>query len=304
VRKKWGRGYLEQENVFYRMLLILGLDTHAGLTGSRQHQTLLRTQVVTLGQELLQRPHGLADDYPGECYPSDVLWAVVALKRAARSGYWEERQAQLLEQNLITTLRGPSNTEAGLPAFQVIAETATPTQLARGSGNSGLLCMAAELEPRVARAWFDAYVRNYWEGDGALWGFRETPRGSADLSDVDSGPVIAGIGTVATGFGIGAARSAGRYDVAAPLVMQTVATSWPTPFGLLLPGALGWAAADGWCFGELALHFSMTRPNRTGKSIAYAGSAPPTVWIVMSLYLACGVACLYWAQRALFDIPE
>ncbi len=292
VKTKWGLDYLERENLFYRMLLIMGLGSFEQLTGSSEYAGLLGTQAKSLTAELLAAPHHLADDYPDECYPNDVLWAVASLKRAANIGYVDSAEVDRLSRGVFRTLNTLSMTDAGLPSFQVRKETGEPLQLARGSGNSGIIPLAAELDSLKASVWFNAYVDNYWKS-GWVSGFQETPHGHPELEDVDSGPSLFGVGSVATGFGLGAARSVGRYDYAVPLAMETVAGSWPTPFGLLLPGVLGWAAADGWCFGELALHYSMTRPNQTQGVTGYEGGVPGMVWVFLLLY-GSGAGLLLW----------
>lgn len=52
VRTHWGEDYLSRENLFYRMLVIAALTSHARLTGSDQHLRLLRDQVEGLAGEL------------------------------------------------------------------------------------------------------------------------------------------------------------------------------------------------------------------------------------------------------------
>jgi hypothetical protein len=204
---------------------------------------------------------------------------------------------------VLGTLDGAVKTRLGLPGFQVDALAATIDQEARGCGNSGLLSLAGELDPAIAARWYAAHVEHFWSGQGWAWGFRELPHGNhATLVDVDSGPVLFGLGSVASVFGIGAARSAGRIDHAAPLIMETVAASWPTPFGFVVPGIFGWLAADGGCFGELAILFSMTRPSIVPKPIPYTGAAPPIVWLFIVAYALIGFAivvreALWWRHR-------
>ena len=84
VRTKWGSGYLEKENVFYRMLLVLGLSSYERITGRTQYHALMSRQRVTLAEELGKAKLHLRDDYPNECYPADMLWAVAAIQRAGR----------------------------------------------------------------------------------------------------------------------------------------------------------------------------------------------------------------------------
>jgi hypothetical protein len=82
-------------------------------------------------------------------------------------------------------------------------------------------------------------------------------------------------------------------DHATVLAMETVPASWPSPFGPLLPGVLGWAAADGWCFGELALVFAMTRPVLVAETVPFSGDVPKMVWLFLFLY-STGAAVGLW----------
>lgn len=103
------------------------------------------------------------------------------------------------------------------------------------------LSLAGELEPEIAKRWYQSYVEHYWV-DGFIKGFCETPRGTDAVTAVDSGPVAFGIGSVASVFGIGAARANGRFDHAVVLTSEVLAASWPTPFWSARPwndGVLG-----------------------------------------------------------------
>jgi hypothetical protein len=296
VRDKWGDSYLERENVFYRMLLLLGLGSYEAQTRDQRHAATLSAQTEGLTRELLAAPLHLAEDYPGECYPNDVLWAVVALQRATALGYGSRDEVDRLGRELFAVLDGPARAAQGLPAVRVAAASGAPLQPARGSGNSGILSMAAELDAEIASRWYARYAEQYWS-QGWVHGFCELPRDLDSRSDVDSGPILFGVGSVASGFGIGAARSVGRLDHAVPLAMEAVAASWPTPFGPLIPGALGWIAADGWCFGELALLFSFTRPTLAASTVPYEGGLPAAVWLCIAFFLA-GAARTGWKGAA------
>jgi hypothetical protein len=303
VRRKWGEDYLKRENVFYRMLLLMGFAAYERLTADRQYHALMADQMRSLAEELQQAPFHLRDDYPGECYPSDVLWAVAALQRAGRL---EGVRHDALAAGIVSVMNGPLRTPQGVPAFQANSRSGDVLQGARGCNTSGLLNMAAELDPHTARQWYEAHVRHFWDGGKWIVGFREMPKGSDDsFMDVDSGPVVGGLGSVASAFGIGAARVVGRFDHAAPLTMECVALSWPTPFGLLTPGVLGSLAADGWCLGEIALLFSMSRPAPPHVSVPFAGPVPRMVWAAAAVYLTFGLLLiigqtqrwLRWARR-------
>ncbi len=296
VKTKWGNGYLKKENVFYRMLLVMGLSSYERITSSTQHHALMSRQRVALAEELTAVKLHLRDDYPGECYPADMLWAVAAIQRAARldGAHHDE-----LAKSLIAVFDGPMKAVEGLPAFQADSRSGRILQGARGCGNSGILLFASELDPAVAGRWYDAYERNFWRDTGWIAGFTEMPLQSQDnFMDVDSGPVLCGIGSVSSAFGIGAAKAVGRIDHAAPLTMQAVACSWPTPFGFLLPGLMGRLAVKSWSLGEVALLFSMTRPALATETVPFEGHTPLIVWVLLVVYTGAGLFFIWFEIRS------
>jgi hypothetical protein len=297
VKTKWGDGYLEKENVFYRMLLIMGLSSYEKITHDGRYHGLMAGQRDALAAELAAAKFHLLNDYPEECYPADMLWAVAAIQRAARL---DGRQHDELARGLMTTFDGPLLAPEGLPAFQAHAPSGRIIQGARGCGNSGIIIFAAELDPKIAGRWYDAYEANFWKDTGWIAGFTEMPIGTKrQLADVDSGPVLCEIGSVATAFGIGAAKTAGRIDHAAPLTLEAVACSWPTPFGFLIPGLMGRLAVKSWSLGEVALLFSMTRPTLAARTEPFDGPVPGIVWVMLAVYAGAGTFFIWYEIRGL-----
>jgi hypothetical protein len=80
VKQHWGENYLHRENVFYRMLLINALTSYQKLLGDEKYTPLLRDQVESLSKEIDESPLGLLDDYPEQCYPTDVVAAIAAIR--------------------------------------------------------------------------------------------------------------------------------------------------------------------------------------------------------------------------------
>jgi hypothetical protein len=297
VRTKWGDGYLEKENVFYRTFMILGLTSYEKITADTRYREIVSRQRVTLAEELAKAKLHLRDDYPGECWPSDMLWAVAAIQRAARL---EDASHDALAKSLMAVFDSRLKAPEGLPAFQADSKSGRIIQNARGCGNSGILLFAAELDATIAERWYAAYEAGFWKDTGWIAGFTEKPRGSQDdFMDVDSGPVLFEVGAVASAFGIGAAKTAGRFDHAAPLTMEAVACSWPTPFGPLIPGLMGRLAAKSWSLGEVALLFSMTRPTLAAQTVPFEGRAPLVVWILLATYTLVGVFLIWHEIRCL-----
>ncbi len=295
VKEKWGDAYLTRENVFYRMLLILGLSSYERITGDTRHRALMSEQRKGLAAELEQAPFHVLDDYPGECWPNDVLWSVAAIQRAAAL---EGTNHNALAQALMATLDGPLKV-AGLPAFMVDKKTGRAIQTPRGCGNSGILPFAAELDAAIAARWYREHDAQFWKQTAWLAGFTELPRGSTEpFSDVDSGPVVFEFGSVASAFGIGAAKACGRIDHAATLTLEAVACSWPTPFGFLLPTAMGKVAVGGGCLAETAMLYSMTRTIYSVQTVPFSGPVPLIVWLMFVAYAGTGVLIIGIEVRA------
>lgn len=289
VRTKWGDDYLERENLFYRMLLIKGLSSYQSITGDprQTYSDLLVSQTHALAAELEVAPLHLIDDYPGECYPNDLLWAVAAIQR---SGALRGEIYERVIDDFMQTFDGPKVAVRGFPAYQMNSKHGFILQEPRGCGNSGILQFAAELDPEIAQSWYAAYARDFWKDNGWLAGFTELPVGSKDtVMDVDSGPVAFEYGSVASAFGIGAANSVGRLDHSVPLTLQAVACSWPTPWGFMLPKLMGVVAVDSPSLGEVALLFSMSRPNQVDEVVPFDGNVPGIVWVMLAAYLGVGV---------------
>lgn len=297
VIKHWGADYLERENLFYRMLLIAGLASFEQLTEDDRYASLLRDQVSKLSRELDASPHGLLDDYPGQCYPIDILPAIAVIKRA---GQLSGQDFQPFAQR---SLRGFSGSrldpQTMLPAYIADRNTGQAYGPARGVGIAYMLIWAPELWPDVAREWYAKYQHYFWQQNRFLSGVREFPRGSkyADWTfDIDAGPVIAGFGTAASAFGIAAARANGRLDHAYPLSLQALVTSWPLPGGTRLIPRLLSNLSDAPYVGETALLFVFTRnPVGAVETTAARKQIPFYVLALLGFYLLAGIAVVIFA---------
>ena len=286
VRTKWGDDYLTRENLFYRMLLIMGTAAYEEITGDLRCRETMSAQHHSLASEMKAAPFHILNDYPGECWPIDNVMALAALQRAAAL---EGTNHNELVRAMINTLDGPLGV-SGLPATKVDKLTGKILEDPRGCGTSGFLLFFADVDPTVASRWYQTYEKDFWKQNAWLAGFTEMPRElNSSFSDVDSGPVLFGFGSVASAFGIGASKAVGRYDRTVPLTLEAVACSWPTPFGFWIPMAMGKFAMDGPCMAETALLLSMTRPTRTATVVPFNGRLPLIVWALFFAYAGLGI---------------
>lgn len=310
VRKHWGDDYLSQENLFYRMLLISGLTSYQKLTGNDKYESLLREQADSLANELDQSPYGLLDDYPGQCYPVDILPAIAAIHRAdavlgTDHSEFVERAIRAFQGNAVDPL-------TGLPTYVADSRSGQGYGPARGVGITFMLIWAPQLWEQESLDWYALYDHHFWQREWATAGFREFSKempGGKWFIDVDAGPVMNGYGTAASAFGIGTARTYGRFDQAYPLSAEALAAAWTLPDGTLLGPRMFSNLSDAPYVGEAALLFSFTRQPIVPGGKPADGYIPAAVYFGILFYLVCGGLLIWRAVyllkrwRKLADTP-
>ena len=281
VKKHWGGDYLHRENVFYRMLVIAALTSREKLVHDGAHVDILRDQVETFAAEMDASKSGLLDDYPGECYPGDVMAALMCIKRA-------DTVLGTDHSKFITrALRGFTGTRATrhqLPPYSANSGNGFPTSEARGCGNSYMCLTAPELWPAQARQWFALYDKFFWQERITAVGYREYPKENPHSDwtmDVDAGPVVAGHGVAASAFGIGAARKNGRFDRAYPLAAEMLATVVELPNGVLAMPRLLSNLSDAPMLGEAAILWQLSIQPEKGFPVKTGASIPAYVYIIL-----------------------
>lgn len=299
VIKHWGDSYLETENIFYRMLLIAGLTSYQSITGNDQYESLLRQQVLSLSRELDQSPYGLLDDYPGQCYPIDILPAIAVMKRAGELldvdlGDFVDRARRGFEGKLLDPM-------TQLPSYRADPLRGVGIGPARGVGISYMLIWAKELWPETTKNWYRLYDQQFVHQNAFISGVREFRRGNEAyswLGDVDSGPILGGLGVAASAFGIAAARVNGDFELAHALSTQAILASWPLPSGRLLIPSLLSDLADAPFLGETALMFVYSRPMALPGDVGELNT-PTLVYIVLAITLSLGLFLLFLGLRLL-----
>ncbi len=298
VQQHWGDEYLEVENVFYRMLLLSGMQSHRTLTGSTRYDDAIAVQTKSLMADISASPHGLLEDYPNECYPGDVLAAITAL---ARSGKFDPEGMDDFLDTARRGFEGDAVDQYGLPPYLASASAGMEFGGARGCSNSYLLFLAPEVWPDKAQAWYTLHEEHFWQDTGWMAGVREYPRAAEEpewqVGDMDAGPILGGYGMAACAFALAAARSNGRYDHAYPLAAEMLAASWPLPDGtLLLPRILS-SSTDAPYLGEAAILFNLTRQPVGEVPIKTGGRIPGLVYGILAIYVAGSAIVLFAAWQ-------
>ena len=307
VKQHWGADYLHRENVFYRMLVIAALTSRAKLLHDGAHMDLLRDQVESFSEELDTSKTGLLDDYPGECYPGDVMAALMCIKRADAVLGTDHSNAL---KRALRGFTGARATRLQLPPYMASSATGLPSSDARGCANSYVCLTAPELWRAQAMQWYALYDRFFWQERFSAVGYREffkgVPRGDWTM-DVDAGPVVAGFGVAANAFGVGAARKNGRFDRAYPLAAEMLATVGELPNGVLAMPRLLSNLSDAPMLGEAGILWQLSIQPEQGFPVKTGGSIPPYVYIVLVCAFLFGVwriLVAVWTFREARRPPE
>lgn len=259
VKNYWGDDYLNKENIFFRMMVINGLTARMQLTGDQGDADFLKQQADGLAREFDASPWGVIDDYPGEAYPVDIVPTIAGIQRIDRMLGTDH--ATSIAKAVRVLEDGALDPACDLPGYVVDMQTGRARQPARGIGMSMTLVWTPQLWPLRSASWYSDYVQKFWQEGPMLAGFREFRKAVA-LPDwqveIDAGPVIAGYGTSASAFGIGAARAHGDLVRARMLEQQAIAAAWPLPNGSM-PGARVLSTPDAPFTGETAMLFALTR---------------------------------------------
>jgi hypothetical protein len=297
VKKYWGEDYLYADNLFYRMLLIAGLTSYQSLTEDKYFEEMLRNQVDTLSHAINSSPYGLLDDYPGACYPVDVLPAIAVIRRADKVLGTDHSAFVKKAIRGFEGSRIDDNTK--LPAYIADSRSGQGIGSARGVGISYMLIWAPELWPVRAEQWYKDFEAGFWKEGSIVSGFRELPVNATNkwFFDVDAGPVLNEYGVAASAFGIAAARVNNRFNHAYSLATEALVASWPLADGTLLIPRLLSNLSDAPYLGEAALLFILTREPLSKETVVENVKPPAFVYIFLSFYAFCGIAIVITAVK-------
>lgn len=140
------------------------------------------------------------DSYPDQSWPSD---ACVGMASLALYNRLVEPQYSDLQQTWVRRIRQCVEKTTGLLPHHTAAVTAQPLEGPRGSSGVLNLYFLPDIDPQFAVEQFVRFDSLFGQSRLGLATIREYPRGTSGMGDVDSGPVVWGVGFAATIVGIG-----------------------------------------------------------------------------------------------------
>lgn len=187
-------GYLDLALGMQRLV-----DPHTPLAGLHDELT------AALARRLAAAPHGTIETYPGETYPPDVCAVVGAIGLHGRAT--GEDHDELIAAWSNKAREHLVDPKTGLLIQAVDGRSGAPLDRARASGTAIGAYFLAFADSELSGQLYESLRDQCRVGLLGFGGMREYPRGQrGGHGDVDSGPVIFGVGMSSTGFALAGAR--------------------------------------------------------------------------------------------------
>jgi hypothetical protein len=135
------------------------------------------------------------DSYQGMCWPSDNVVAVASLRMYDHL-FGERYDATI--RRWVSLTKGRLDPVTGMVPYQTVSGTGACLEGAEGNTEAIIIRFLAELDPAFATEQYVRYCRSFPATRLGLHLVREYPAGKRGRGNIDSGPVIWGIGSAAT----------------------------------------------------------------------------------------------------------
>jgi hypothetical protein len=154
----------------------------------------LRNNCRDIVRALRRQDSPFLESYSHSYWPADM---VVAMASVAIYDRLYPGEFQDVIQDWLTKVEARTD-RLGLIPHSVSWETGQALEEARGSSQSLILNFLLDIDPVYTREKFEIYKEHFLDYRLGLPGIREYPKGMSGRADVDSGPVIWGIGGAAS----------------------------------------------------------------------------------------------------------
>lgn len=256
-------GMLKDESRYYDTST-WGADPLRTLAGGRGHVAFLGYLNLALGLRRLLDPNnpyaelndqvsealerrllatsGFVETFPSQTFPVDNASAVGSLGLHERAT--GKSHARVIAAFSDRVNRLARQREDGL-LIQITTTSGAPLSVGRGSGTFLAAYFLSFADPALARALYESGKRALYTEHLGFGAMREHARGREGKNDIDSGPVLFGLGVSSSGFALGPARAFGDAEAFRGLYALTHLFGVPVDTGGTRTYATGGPIGDG-----------------------------------------------------------
>lgn len=176
-------------------------------------KNLVRLFIQTL-IELKGRP---VYSYPNLCWPFDTAPVLLAIELNDRVE-GSKHAPELIVAHFEWINKNGLDKVSQLPASQVMPND--KLEVARGCDLSWRLALYSELDSKQSADYYRRYIEGFWIATFLSQGLKEWADKSIISADLDSGPIIGGVGSTATVLGLAATQSNADNEKSDILIKQ------------------------------------------------------------------------------------
>lgn len=217
-------GMLKAESRYYDSST-WGEDPIAGLDGTKGHVAFLGYMNLVLGLRRVLEPknpyaalndhisgalarrfaatNGFVETFPGQTFPVDNASAIGSLGLHQRATGTDHQAVILAFRARVNTL---TRQDDGL-LVQITQTNGAARDVGRGSGTFLGSYFLSFADPELSRSLYEAGKRALYTEHAGFGAMREHAPAHPGGNDIDSGPVVLGLGVSASGFAIGPSRA-------------------------------------------------------------------------------------------------
>lgn len=217
---------IDRPSVFVHGLFLSLVVRYREACGDPRYDPLMQRVAAALSREFRRSPEGILPTYRDMWWLGDNLPALSALVRYDR--LFQTNLAQV-SGRFLTTVRASYLDHHGLFSSYVDPAERRVLQGARGVSLAYALHFLRDVDPQFAKDQYALAKRHFYRSALGLAAVREFPAGGEELPDIDSGAVLFGFGTAASGFWIAAAALNDDAPAGWALVSSLALCSGATP---------------------------------------------------------------------------
>lgn len=219
----FGEGF-RRPSVFVHGLFLNLVVRYREVSGDRQFDPLTHRVAGALAKEFRESAQGILPTYRSMVWPTDNLPAVSAL---VRYDHIFHSSLSTVSVDYLHSMRTHYLDDHGMLASYVDLNGHRVLQGARGVGMCYALHFLCDVDPAFADEQYRLAKQHFYRSIAGVAALREFPEGVEPQTDIDSGRVLFGLGTAASGFGIGASAVMEDWEMTRRLLRASMLAGRP-----------------------------------------------------------------------------
>lgn len=219
----FGPGF-KRPSVFVHGFFLNLVMRYRAVSGDDRYDSLARTIAAKLQEAFQLSPQGILPTYTNMWWMNDNLPALAALAACDRAFH---QDTSAIRMRFLQSARTHYLDKHGLLSSYIDPGPKITLQVARGVSICYALHFLREIDSNFAKSQYAIASRVFFRESFGLAAVREFPEGEPTAFDVDSGPVVLGMGAAASGFAIGAAAVMQDQVTASKLVAASIVAGGP-----------------------------------------------------------------------------